>query len=53
VEHLAHRIDADHRQFVRIEQPDLHQKRGLIPVDMSMCDLADAEGDNADQCHLA
>src|SRR5215471_3286508 len=42
-------LDAGDRQRLRVEQADLHQDRGLIPVDVLVIELVAAERDNRDE----
>jgi len=52
VEHLARAVGAADREPLWVDQPQLCEDRGLIPVDVLMGELAVAEMHDDDQRHL-
>ena len=52
VEQLLRLVGAADRIELRIQQPDLHQHRSLIPVDVLVVELVAAEIDDRDERDL-
>jgi hypothetical protein len=49
VQQLLRGLDARDRQPRAMDQPELHQPRSLIPVDVLVIELVAAEADDGDQ----